>query len=255
MTMRLRILLLTLLPGLPFLAKAQSIEGTWFREGIYQLERITIDDQAVQVYRYDNLDLGADTLTLQPLKGQADRTRMRILDKDTTNSPVGYFVLRIHPDSVSVHVLHYQIYRPGIASFLPTDEAYRDWEAALATGKEKPQPYEWLQGRVYVSDSLARALKTRPSLMDVTKGDVRQVLIRYNAQKPQVEALLTSPNKPLPSRFKVINMLRDLMNRLFVEQGYNPYKEYRVHPFSRYESDPDIKSLLDQTPETILDRQ
>jgi len=241
--------------SLSFLAKAQTIEGTWFREGIYQLERIDIDQEVVQVYRYDNLDLGADTLTLDPPNGQSNRTRMRILAKDTTDAPVGYFVLRIHPDSVSVHVLHYQIYQPGIVSFLPTDQAYRDWETALAAGQARPQPYAWLKGRVYVSDSLAKALQSRPSLMEVTKSDVKQVLIRYNAQKPQVEALLASPDGPVPSRFKVITMLRDLMNRLFMEQGYNPYKEYRVHPFSRYENDPDIKSLLDQSPETILDRQ
>lgn len=255
MTMRRRLQPLILLMSISFLAKAQTIEGAWFREGIYQLERIDIDDQAVQVYRYDNLNLGADTLTLQPPKGQANRTRMRILARDTTPAPVGYFVLRIHPDSVSVNVLHYQIYRPGIVSFLPTDAAYRDWETALAAGQERPQPYEWLKGRVYVSDSLAKALKTRPSLMEVTKGDVKEVLIRYNAQKPQVEALLNKTGGPTPSRFRVIAMLRDLMNRLFLEQGYNPYKEYRVHPFSRYESDPGIKSLLDQAPETLLGRQ
>lgn len=253
--MRLRFLLLIPLASLSFLAKAQTIEGTWFREGIYQLERIDIDDQAVQVYRFDNLNLGADTLTLKPPKGQSNRTRMRILARDTMPAPVGYFVLRIHPDSVSVNVLHYQIYRPGIVSFLPTDAAYLDWETALAAGQERPQPYEWLKGRVYVSDSLAKALKTRPSLMEVTKFDVKEVLIRYNAQKPQVEALLSSSDTPAPSRFRVITMLRDLMNRLFMEQGYNPYKEYRVHPFSRYESDPDIKFLLDQAPETMLDRQ
>lgn len=253
--MRLRFLLLILLASLSFLAKAQTIEGTWFREGIYQLERIDIDDQAVQVYRYDNLDLGADTLTLQPPKGQSNRTRMRILARDTTATPVGYFVLRIHPDSVSVNVLHYRTYYPGIVSFLPTDAAYRDWESALAAGQKKPQPYQWLKGRVYVSDSLAKALKARPSLMEVSKADVKEVLIRYNAHKPQVEALLTGPDAPVPSRFKVTTMLRDLMNRLFIEQGYNPYKEYRIHPFSRYESDPDIKSLLDQAPETILERQ
>ena len=253
--MRLQFLPCIILMSLSFLAKAQTIEGTWFREGIYQLERIDIDEQAVQVYRYDNLDLGGDTLTLQPPKGQLNRTRMRILARDTTPAPVGYFVLRIHPDSVSVNVLHYQIYRPGIVSFLPTDDAFRDWETALAAGQKKPQPYEWLKGRVYVSDSLAQALRTRPSLMEVTKADVKQVLIRYNAQKPQVEVLLTRPNTPAPSRFRVTTMLRDLMNRLFMEQGYNPYKEYRVHPFSRYESDPDIKSLLDQAPETILERQ
>jgi len=248
-------MILVVLITISFLAKAQTIDGTWFREGIYQLERISIDHEAVQVYRYDNLDLGADTLTLNPPKGQSNRTRMRILARDTTNSPVGYFVLRIHPDSVSVNVLHYQIYRPGIVSFLPKDDGYREWETALAAGQERPQPYEWLKGRMYVSDSLAKALKTRPSLMEVTKADVKQVLVRYNAQKPQVEALLNKPNGPTPSRFKVTTMLRDLMNRLFVEAGYNPFKEYRVHPFSRFESDPDIKSLLEQTPETLLERQ
>jgi len=248
-------MILVVLITISFLAKAQTIDGTWFREGIYQLERISIDDEAVQVYRYDNLDLGADTLTLNPPKGQSNRTRMRILARDTTNSPVGYFVLRIHPDSVSVNVLHYQIYRPGIVSFLPKDDGYREWETALAAGQERPQPYEWLKGRMYVSDSLAKALKTRPSLMEVTKADVKQVLVRYNAQKPQVEALLNKPNGPTPSRFKVTTMLRDLMNRLFVEAGYNPFKEYRVHPFSRFESDPDIKSLLELTPETLLERQ
>lgn len=230
----------------------QTAQGTWFRQGIYQLERLQVDAKTLSVYRYDHLKLSDDSLTVALPENSADRSSMRILRADTLSETTGSYIVRPDPDSAAVSVLYHQVFYPGLIGFLPHPATYRSWEEAVARAGQSPESYLWLQSRMYVSDSLAEALPNRPSLMDVSRRDVIRVLKKYQAYRSDVEHILGKPGDRPPSLFAVRQMLRQLVFRLFLEEGYNPYAAFSIHPFSRFADDPAIKSLLSESPESVL---
>lgn len=243
----MRILLLWALL-LPFWAQSQAVFDTWYRQGIYEVEEIQISDQYFRVAKLESVRIGEDSLAMLLQAKRRDERRLRIEQQAAINDTLGCLVVRLHPDSVQVNVVQYRLYQQGVMAFLPLEEGFPTVEAGVAAGTQIPDSYRWLQSRTYVSDSLSNLLPARPGLDEVSKADVADVLRRYNTLRSDIEALLmNNPERP-PSQFAVTSMLRVVMQRLFLAKAYNPYAEYREHPFDKFKDDPQVRKLLENGP-------
>lgn len=244
----MRILLLLAMMMTSFLAQSQTILDTWYRQGIYEVEELRISEAYFRVAKLETVRIGEDSLAVLQQAARRDQRRLTVEQQAAINDTLGCLVVRLHPDSAQVNVVQYRLYQPGVISLLPIEESFATVEAGVAAGTQIPEPYRWLQSRTYVSDSLSNLLPARPGLEEVTKADVADVLRRYNTLRSDIEALLTAnPERP-PSQFAVTSMLRVVMQRLFLAKAYNPYAEYRVHPFDKFKDDPQIKELLENEP-------
>jgi len=244
----MRILLLLALTSVPFLAQSQSIIDTWYRQGVYQVEEIRIDGRTFRSANLESVRVGEDSLSVLQQARRRDQRRLSIEQYAPINDTLGCLVVRLHPDSTRVNVVQYRLHQPGVIAFLPIEESFATVDDGIAAGTQIPQSYRWLQSRTYLSDSLINLLPTRPGLEEVTKTDVEKVLRQYNTLRSDIEALLTADAERTPSRFAVSSMLRSMMQRLFLAEAYNPYAEYRVHPFDKFKNDPQIKKLLENEP-------
>lgn len=227
----------------------QTAEGTWFRQGIYQLEKLQVSSGFITVSRYSHLRLSDDSLTQKEPAMSGDVSALRILLRDTLAADIGCYIIRPNPDSIDIRILYQKTFGPGMIGFLPGQVDYREWDEAVAQAQIMPKDPDWIQSRMYLSDSLVQALKTRPSLSDISKRDLLRVLKESQAAQSHIESLRGTRTGDGPSGFAMSQMLRQSMNRLFIDAGYNPFAKESAGVFTSFIGDAEVQALLAQLPQ------
>lgn len=243
----MRWIILTVALFCGWLATGQSITDHWYRQKIYQVESVEIDQSGLIFTNLESVRLGQDSLSAIKQALGRDVQRMALIDQGVIDDTLGYLIVRVHPDSSQLNVVQYRFYQSGMVGMLPVKPGQPDLETAHERGRQVPQRYEWLESRLFLSDSLVGILSERPGLMEVSKADVIRVLEQYNRYKPVMAEYLRLAERP-PSRFAVSALLRHVVERLFLQVGYNPYQEFRIHPFDRFQDDPQVRALLEASP-------
>ncbi len=112
-----------------------------------------------------------------------------------------------------------------------------------ATKAANEYAYVDLTGEQYYTPSFNAKLENRKSLDELTKPDLISVIQRLQAYDKDIEGLINEDNR---MQRMIFYFTQRIMNRSFIELGYNPYKMTEGWFYKRFMDDPDIKKMMDK---------
>ncbi|MEM6359948.1 MAG: hypothetical protein AAF731_07635 [Bacteroidota bacterium] len=214
----------------PLLSNAQILKGTWMGYDSYNSKlKMGITDEFMIMYSYGYTD-------------DPNNSSWRAYDSIPIHSmDDGVIVIKNKRGGAGFAAGSFTFRENGeVLKFAQLFKKFDSPEAAVKAVEE--YKYTDLIVKEYYRMGEMSRLENKKSLDELTKKDFLQVMNRLQAYDKEMEGFLASEDQRM--RRMIYRFTEGIINRTFVELGYNPYKMTDQWFFEKFRDNPDVQQRM-----------
>ncbi|MEL6812528.1 MAG: hypothetical protein AAFP76_14460 [Bacteroidota bacterium] len=211
-----------------------ALDGTWYMITRFQETKIQMEGNqwSSQRLNEDGTPGDSDRDTIQVVEAYPNGLRL-MYDVGRKRYGLALFSLNETKDRISITLVD--------------EEKGKEDLQALAESFDISTVSEFREQRVIYSEEKRNALWASPGLDELTAADMKTVLTtRKNWETRMKEDYLSKNPQETELPYKMYRQISYYMDGLFIQKGYNPYKQVPYNFEEQFKDHPDIIKLLQE---------